>query len=410
MTKQITTIAGPPSKKEITDRISAVQSKMMDHGLDYYLCVNPDNIFYLTNFANFVHERPFILLVPSKGNPIFLIPKLEEPHVRMRSVGEVEFLNYFEFPAPKGRQWSDKMKTILSKEYRVGIETLCPFAVFREVPGSTMAIDIVDDVRMIKSEYEIGRIAYTCELLNKGHAQLLSGARPGRMIVELYSLCNSSMTKKMLLDNPNSNMINSKFATIAQPPTISHDPHNFTDVFMKFSEGGPHVSLASGLANGYGGEVERTFFINSVPEKAKRPFHDMLEGRAIAYELTMPGNSMSEVDRRVNDFFKGKGYGPNLLHRTGHSFGVTNHEAPFLAEGYDHRIKPGMVFSIEPGFYIKGLGGFRFSDTVLITEKGNQKLTDAPESLKELIVDGKPSFTDTAKSLILKMVTRNSQN
>jgi Xaa-Pro dipeptidase len=408
MTGQITPVAGPPSEKEISNRIVAVQSKMKEHGLDFYLCFSPDNIFYLTNFANFVHERPFILLVPAKGTPIFLMPKLEEPHVRMRSVGEVEFLNYFEFPAPEGRQWFDKMKTILSPEHRVGIETLCPFAVAREVPGSTTAIDIVEDVRMIKSEYEIGRIAYTCGLLNKGHARLLAGARPGRMIIELYSKANSAMTKKMLMDNPNSNMLNSKFAVIAQPPGISHDPHNFTDVFMKFSEGGPHVSLASGLANGYGGEVERTFFINSVPEKCKRPFHDMIEGRALAYDLTVPGNLMSEVDRKVNELFKKKGYGPNLLHRTGHSFGVTNHEAPFLAEGYAHEIKPSMVFSIEPGFYIKGLGGFRFSDTVLITEKGNQKLTDAPETVKELTVDGKPSFTDTAKSLIIKLLSKGS--
>lgn len=406
MDRPITPIAGPPSEIEISGRISRVQSKMVSSGMDYYLCYNPDNIFYLTNFANFVHERPFILLIPAKGKPVFLMPKLEEPHVRMRAIGELEYLSYVEFPAPEGKQWSDKLKSILMQEHLVGIETMCPLAVVRSIPGSTMAVDIVDNIRMIKSEFEIGRIAYTCQLLNKGHAQLLSGARPGRMIVELYSQANSAMTKKMLLDNPNCNMINSKFAVIAQPPGISHDPHNFTDVFMKFSTGGPHVSLASGLANGYGGEVERTFFINHVPEKAKAPFYDMLEGRALAYELTIPGNSMSEVDKKVNDYFKAKGYGPHLLHRTGHSFGVTNHEAPFLAEGYEYDIKPGMVFSIEPGFYIRGVGGFRFSDTVLITEKGNQKLTEAPETLDALTIDGKPSLADTAKSLIMKILTR----
>jgi Xaa-Pro dipeptidase len=134
----------------------------------------------------------------------------------------------------------------------------------------------------------------------------------------------------------------------------------------------------------------------------------MLKGRALAYELTLPGSSMSEVDRKVNDFFKSKGYRENLLHRTGHSFGVTNHEAPFLAEGYDHEILPGMVFSIEPGLYIEGLDGFRFSDTVLITSDGNQKLTTAPESLEALTLDRKYSIADAAKSLVTSMLTKRS--
>lgn len=406
MNNNIKPICGPPSEQEILKRMVNVQSKMAQRDLDFYLCANPDNVFYLTNFANFVHERPFILLVPQKGSPIFLMPKLEEPHVRIRSVGQIEYLHYFEFPAPKGQQWSDMLKTILSPQHKVGVESSCPISITREVPGEVEVTDVVDAVRMIKSDYEIGRIAYTCNLLCKGHAQLLAGARPGGMIVELYSQTTSAMTKRLLLDNKNSNLLNTKFAVIAQPPGISHDPHNFTDVFMKFSQGGPHVSLASGLANGYGGEVERTFFINQVPEKAKAPFHDMLEARALAYELTRPGNSMADVDRQVNALFKSKGYEANLLHRTGHSFGVTNHEAPFLAEGYDNEIKAGMIFSIEPGIYLEGLGGFRFSDTVLVTENGNHKMTTAPETLEELTVSGKSSLKDTAKSIIMKVLTK----
>jgi Xaa-Pro dipeptidase len=166
---------------------------MSRQGLDFYLCVSPDNIFYLTNFANFVHERPFILLVPSTGKPVFLMPKLEEPHVRTRSVGELDYLHYFEFPAPQGRQWSDRLKTVLRPEHKVGVETQCPLSIADEVPGATTAIDIVDEIRMIKSEYEIGRIAYTCNLLCDGHNQLLAGARPGRLIVELYSETNKTI-------------------------------------------------------------------------------------------------------------------------------------------------------------------------------------------------------------------------
>lgn len=99
-----TAIFTHPTGSEIASRITRVQTKMIEQGFDYYLCHDPANVFYLTNFANFVHERPFILLVPANGKMTFLIPKLEEPHVRVRSMGEMKFLHYFDFPAPKGQQ------------------------------------------------------------------------------------------------------------------------------------------------------------------------------------------------------------------------------------------------------------------------------------------------------------------
>ena len=102
------------------------------------------------------------------------------------------------------------------------------------------------------------------------------------------------------------------------------------------------------------------------------------------FERTKPGESMAAVDQAVREHFEKHGFLENLLHRTGHSFGVTGHEAPFLAVGYDRVIEPGMLFSIEPGIYLPGLGGFRHSDTVLVTETGNVCLTEAPETLDEL--------------------------
>lgn len=64
--------------------------------------------------------------------------------------------------------------------------------------------------------------------------------------------------------------------------------------------------------------------------------------------------------------------------------GVTGHEAPFLAEGDSRIIAPSMSFTIEPGIYLPGIGGFRHSDTILVTETGNVLLTEAPDSLEAL--------------------------
>ena len=88
----------------------------------------------------------------------------------------------------------------------------------------------------------------------------------------------------------------------------------------------------------------------------------------------------------MRDVITDAGYGDNIIHRTGHGMGITGHEAPYVALGDDRQLVPGMIISIEPGIYIEGVGGFRHSDTVLITDTGNVKLTEAPETLDELTI------------------------
>jgi Xaa-Pro aminopeptidase len=51
-------------------------------------------------------------------------------------------------------------------------------------------------------------------------------------------------------------------------------------------------------------------------------------------------------------------------------------------------MEPGMVFTVEPGIYVPALGGFRHSDTVLVTEAGNEVLTYYPRDLASLTIPG----------------------
>jgi Xaa-Pro dipeptidase len=373
-----------PNNAEIHSRLIRLQARMAEQALDYYICQCPDNILYLTNFANFVHERPFILVVPGIGQPLFVVPRLEREHVRIRSVGELELVEYSEFPAAPGYGWQDRLLEVLPAAARIGVEPTCPLFLFRALGADTVGCDLVDRLRQRKSAFEIGRIRYTCELLNQGHALLLENARPDKTFVESHGEINRVMMTRALTDNPRLNLLSTSLAALVQPPEMSHDPHNFTDSFSRMTRGGPHTTIVAGRVNGYGAELERNFFLGTVPKAARKPFDCMLEARALAFELLKPGANMGELDRRVNGLLRARGYSENLLHRTGHSFGVTGHEAPFLADGYDEIVEAGMVFSIEPGIYLPGVGGFRFSDTVLVTESGCLSLTKAPETLSEL--------------------------
>ncbi|MFX0073333.1 MAG: M24 family metallopeptidase [Candidatus Hermodarchaeota archaeon] len=387
MTKIPKPIKSPPNKEELAKRLENVRIEMKKQNLDYYVAFDPVNIYYLTNFANYVHERPFILVIPLKGTMKFLVPLLEITHVETRAKCDLDLIHYFEFPAPNGKNWTDKYHTMIENDARVGVESAMTLRIYDETLGIKIKTDIIEEVRLIKTEYEIGRNVHACKIINAGHKKLLRVCRPDVMLIKIYSEVTNLLTTKALKDIPNLNPFVSKPSAIVLPPSVSHDPHNFTDVFLKMEHGGPHVSGVGGQIDGYGVEIERSFFLGAVPKKAKNPFEVMMEARALAFDLAKPGANLSKIDEAVRSIITKKGYGDKLLHRTGHGLGITGHEGPYVAVGYDRVLEPGMIISIEPGIYIPNLGGFRHSDTVLITEDGNVSLTNAPETLEDLTID-----------------------
>jgi len=379
-------ITTPPDKDELAGRLAKVRARMEKNSLDYYVSFDPVNIYYLTNFANNVHERPFLLIIPSKGTPTMVCPLLESSHVKTRARCDLEYATYYEFPAPQGQNWFDVYRPLIGKDAKVGIESALPVGIAKETPGDRMDVDIIDDVRLVKTAYEIGRTVHACSIINEGHRKLLEITRPGGMEVLIYGEIVRLMMGKALADIPEANLIVSRFVGAVWPPSISHDPHIVPTPFTTMEAGGPHVSIVSAQVNGYGVEVERTFFLGSVPAHAQRPFEVMMKARALAYELVKPGAVLEEIDRKVRQIIIDAGYEKSILHRTGHGLGITGHEAPYVALGDRRTLEPGMLISIEPGIYIPGEGGYRHSDTVLITDAGYMRLTDAPDTLAELTI------------------------
>ena len=259
-------VTAAPEPSEMARRLARVRERMAAQGLDAYVSHCPDNIYYLTNFANYIHERPFILVIEMDGPMQFIAPQLEEEHVRSRAVGEVETRPYSEFPAPAGQGWDDGLRVVLGSAKRVGVESVCPLQVHEAVAATRIRTDVVDEARFVKTPYEIGRIAHAADVVSEGHAKLLEGTGFGDV--------SRGMTFRMYRDVPNPNHLACSFAAVAQPPSISHDPHNFTGAALKEEQGGPHVTVVNCRVNGYGAEVERTYFVDSVPDEAKKMILD----------------------------------------------------------------------------------------------------------------------------------------
>jgi Xaa-Pro aminopeptidase len=105
-----------------------------------------------------------------------------------------------------------------------------------------------------------------------------------------------------------------------------------------------------------------------------------------AFSVLQPGAKCSDVDRAVRAYYDQHDLMPYWKHHVGHAIGLRYHEAPFLDLGDETVIQPGMVFTVEPGLYNPQLGGFRHSDTLLITDEGNEILTYYPRDLDSLII------------------------
>jgi Xaa-Pro dipeptidase len=127
--------------------------------------------------------------------------------------------------------------------------------------------------------------------------------------------------------------------------------------------------------NGYPADITRTVCAGS-PSEEMRAIHSAVKAaNQAAQEIAAPGVTCSEVDAAARTVIEQAGYGEYFTHRTGHGLGLDVHELPQIAAGNDTPLAPGMVFTVEPGIYLEGVGGVRIEDNLLITDTGAESLT-----------------------------------
>jgi len=384
MNRVIEPVTTSPARDELNHRLTNIRGMMVAKGLDYYVAAHTDNVYYLTNFAYMPFERPFFLIIPTEGRPCLVVPLLEVSHAEQRVLIDLDYHTYYEYPASPGKTFTDTLGKVIGDDKKVGIESSLSIALQKEIPGNKEVCDLIDEARLIKTDYEIGRIAYACKVTNIGMKKALSLAQPGPHIATIYSESTKEMMVTMLFEIPDVNLLMCKFVAAVWPKALSAQPHSVPGLFDELEEGGPNVAIITAQTNGYSAELERTFFMGDVPDEAKKVFDVTMEARAKAFELIKPGVRAEDVDREVLSIIEDAGFGKHILHRTGHGFGITGHEPPWVALGSEHVLTKNMVISIEPGIYIESVGGFRHSDTVLVTDNGCVSLTEYPDSLDEL--------------------------
>ncbi|HET8587360.1 MAG TPA: Xaa-Pro peptidase family protein [Candidatus Limnocylindria bacterium] len=132
--------------------------------------------------------------------------------------------------------------------------------------------------------------------------------------------------------------------------------------------------------DGYRSDMTRTVFIGEPSERQRELYAVVLAAQQAAYDALRPGVTGVEVDAAARRVIEHAGHGDSFTHGLGHGIGLETHEAPFLLR-YEEPMRPGMVFTLEPGIYLPGEIGIRIEDEVVLAEDGPRRLTNAPREL-----------------------------
>lgn len=163
------------------------------------------------------------------------------------------------------------------------------------------------------------------------------------------------------------------------------EPHHVPEHGIKVKEGDSCLFDLWAPINGYWCDMTRTVFYKKVSDEHRKIYEIVKKAQQAGIDFVRAGVRMSDVDATVRKVIEDAGYGEYFTHRTGHGVGMTVHEPPEASPQSDIIAQPGMVFSIEPGIYIKGEVGVRIEDLVMVTEDGCEVLTHYP---KDLIIVG----------------------
>jgi Xaa-Pro dipeptidase len=394
----VTSIAITP--EEHRERCTALLEHADGVGLTGVVLFDPTYVLYYSGFAFVPTERPIALVLAADGTRALVVPRLEVEHAESKSaLDRVE--HYLEYPGdPRPEDVLARTLREVGLEGRIGADQDgYPWILGYRGPTLSELADAevvrvagqIEAQMAIKSNAEIALIRESVRWANLAHRLLQRYTRAGVTETEVSQRASDEATFAMLDAIGELYRAQSPFSSGAhagyrgQIGRNAAIPHALAGNLV-FQARDVLVTGASAPVWGYLSELERTMFVGDPSGEQERMFEHMLVLQDLALDAIRPGVRCSDVDKAVRAYFEEHGLWEHWRHHTGHAIGLRYHEGPFLDSGDHTEIRPGMVFTVEPGLYSPELGGYRHSDTVLVTETGIEILTYYPRDLASLII------------------------
>jgi len=348
----------------IKKRLIKLKNILKKKGLDALFITNPVNVYYMSGFrtdaSSLVISKDVNIIITdfryredAEKIPDFTALTIEDnfkktlnralKELGVKKIGfEAGHLSY------SGVQ---NLKAILSRE-KILVEPL---------EGT------VEEIRVLKDEAEIAEIKKAVGLAKTVLCSLKSHLRPG-----MTERALAKMLEGLILSHGGDG---NAFDTIIASGKNSSRAHAYiTDKRIEKDE---HVFIDFGVKlNQYNCDLTRVFFLGKIQKLLHTAYDICMEAQERAIKKVRPGAPIKEIDRAARGYIASKGFGKFFGHSLGHGVGLSVHELPRIFSKSNQTLKPNMVFTIEPGIYLEGIGGMRIEDMVLVTEKGCEILTD----------------------------------
>ena len=385
---------------ELTERRERLLEHARAEGLSGVVLFDQAYIQYTTGFSFLSNERPIAFAQNVAAETAVLVPEFEVERTREESSFE-RIESYAEYPGTEHPMviWARVLADLGIRD-RIGADSdgypgILGYQgpTLSEVTGATVAplSDVIEGAMARKSPAEVELIRQSARWCEHAHRLLQQYSVPGATEAEASLRAGYEATLAMLaaLGPDYAGQLGSQDGAtagyrgqIGRRSAWAHAvAHNIT-----FQPGDMLVTETAAPVWGYNAELERGMVIGPPTDEQRRLFDHVVAAQQAAFDAIRPGATCADVDQAVLDYFAKHDILPLWRQHTGHAIGLRNHEAPFLDVGDHTPLQPGMVFTVEPGVYREGLGGFRHSDTVVVTEHGLEILTDYPRDLESLTI------------------------
>jgi len=231
---------------------------------------------------------------------------------------------------------------------------------------------VIEKLRMIKSDAEIARIRRSVLTNSQALEKTLRSIRPG--------VSESALAGQLEYEMRRLGAEKAAFETIVAIGDRSALPHA-RPTARSLAAGDLLLIDMGACQDGYMSDMTRVLFLGSPSKRIATMYKAVLEAQLAAINAIRPGVTAAQIDSKARRIMKLHGLGKVFVHSTGHGLGLEIHEPPRLGKRDRTRLEPGMVITIEPGAYIRGFGGIRIEDTVLVTQYGCEVLTPTTKEL-----------------------------
>ncbi len=392
------------SESEHKKRIEHVRKTLVQRKLDALYLTSGVSFFYLTGYSYIATERPAALIIPLDGEITFMGPLLEVDHIPLKTRLIKDIRTYYDYPGKKHPvdYFAKFMNDMGLANKNIGTDNLSGAAgiwgyqgppVTKKLPRAkfVLAKDIIQKMRVVKSDGEINLIRESAKWANLAHSLLQEYAAPNLWDFDVAAAASheASVIMKRALGPDYEPQRWGRYPASAgfrgQVGEMSAIPHSIATK-RAMRECDVLVTGAGADVGGYSCELERTMILGEPTAKQQRHFEVMLKAQEASIKALKPGAHCSDADKAAVKVITKAGLSQHMRHHTGHGLGLEGHEPPWLDSGNDTVLKPGMVVSCEPGIYESGFGGFRHSDTVSITEESVEIITYYPRDLESLTI------------------------